>query len=101
MNTIQLALKGASDVLLAGLVFGVGLPVIYAIAMRALTVGGEMVTDADGRTHLQPTLLGRAIMVLLMAVIAGGVALGISIIVASGMGKVVTFDNVIPMFKDK
>jgi hypothetical protein len=40
-------------------------------------------------------------MVLLMAVIVGGVALGISIIVASGMGKVVTFDNVIPMFKDK
>lgn len=101
MNTIELALKGASSVLLAGLVFGVGLPVVYAVAMRALTIGGQMETAADGTTHLRPTALGRVLMIVLMAVIVGGVALGISIIVASGLGKVVTFEHVIPMFKDK
>ena len=47
MNTISLALKGASNVLFAGLVFGVGLPVIYALAMRALTIGASVDTNPD------------------------------------------------------
>lgn len=101
MNTIQLALKGASDVLLAGLVFGVGLPVVYALGMRVLTVGASAEVGPDGQTRLRPTALGRTLMVLLMAFIIGGVALGISIIVASGMGKVVSFEHVIPTFVDK
>ena len=101
MNTIQLALKGASQVLLAGLAFGVGLPVIYAVAMRVLTVGATQETAADGSTRLHPTALGRTLMLLLMAVIIGGVALGITIIVASGLGKVVSFEHVIPLLVDK
>ena len=39
MNTISLALKGASNVLFAGLVFGVGLPVIYALVKRRELLG--------------------------------------------------------------
>lgn len=101
MNTISLALKGASNVLFAGLVFGVGLPVIYALAMRALTIGASVDTDPDGAPRLHPTASSKAITALLLAVIVGGVALGITIIVASGLGKVVTFDHVIPMLVDK
>ncbi|MCA0335406.1 MAG: hypothetical protein LCH66_00825 [Actinobacteria bacterium] len=101
MNTLELALKGASNVLYAGLTFGVGLPVIYALAMRLLTIGGTTETDANGAVHLRPTARGKALMALLMAVIIGGVALGITIIVASGMGKVVSFEHVIPVLVDK
>ena len=101
MNTISLALKGASNVLFAGLVFGVGLPVIYALAMRALTIGASVDTDPDGTPRLHQTASSKAITALLLAVIVGGVALGITIIVASGLGKVVTFDHVIPMLVDK
>lgn len=101
MNTIELALKGASKVLMAGLTFGVGLPVIYAIAMRVLTIGATTDADPDGTVRLHPTPLGMALMALLMAVIIGGVALGITIIVASGLGKVVSFEHVIPVLVDK
>ena len=100
MNTISLALKGASNVLFAGLVFGVGLPVIYA--------GHEGADHRRQRRHrprrhapAAPDRLSKAIAALLLAVIVGGVALGITIIVASGLGKVVTFDHIIPMLVDK
>lgn len=101
MNTLNLALQGAGRVLMAGLVFGVGLPVIYALGMRALMLGATSTTDAAGKTVYRPTALGKALTVLLMAVIVGGVALGITIIVASGLGKAVSFEHVIPLLVDK
>jgi hypothetical protein len=101
VSTISLALSGGLSVLIAGLFFGVGLPVIYAVAMRALTIGASSEVGADGTTTLRPTALGRTLMVLLMAVIIGGVALGITIIVASGLGKTVSFEHVIPLLVDK
>lgn len=101
MNTISLALSGASKVLMAGLTFGVGLPVIYAIAMRALTLGAATDVGPDGKAVLRPTALGKGLAALLMLFIIGAVALGITIIVASGMGKVVSFEHIIPILVDK
>ncbi|HPB71984.1 MAG TPA: hypothetical protein PLX71_03300 [Phycicoccus sp.] len=101
MNTISLALNGAGRVLMAGLAFGVGLPVIYALAMRILTLGAATVVDPDGKAVLRPTPLGKAIAALLMLAIVGGVALGITIIVAAGLGKAVSFEHVIPLLVDK
>ena len=44
MNTVWLALEGAGNVLLAGLVLGAGLPAIFAMGIRALSWGsGTMV----------------------------------------------------------
>ncbi len=101
MNTLSLALNGAGRVLMAGLVFGVGLPVTYAVAMRALTLGAHTEVDSDGRSVLHPTVLGKVLAGLLMLVIVGGVALGITIIVATGLGKEVSFEHVIPLLVDK
>ena len=98
MRSLELALQGAGKVLLAGLVFGAGLPVVYALAMRALTVGSVEI-DAEG--HPRHSLLGRALATLLVAVVIGGVVLGLVMIVASGFGKVVSFEHVVPAVVDK
>ena len=43
MDNVNLALEGASAVLLAGLVFGAGLPVVYAIGpARPHHRGGDL-----------------------------------------------------------
>lgn len=101
MNSIELALQGAGRVLLAGLVFGAGLPVLYALAMRALTVGSSTVAEADGAIRHRASVLGRAVSLLLIGVIVTGVVLGLVLIVAAGFGKTVSFEHIIPTIVDK
>lgn len=100
MNQIELALRGGWNVLTAGLMFGAGLPILFALAVRALALGAEQ-TNADGTTSFHPSPAGRAIAGLLFVVLVGAVALGITLIVASGFGKAVDFSNVIPVIVDK
>ena len=101
MRSIQLALVGAFDVLVAGLLFGAGLPVVYALAMRALTVGSSTTVDDSGALHHRPSAIGRTLSGLLIAVIVLGIVLGLVLIVASGFGKTVSFESIIPTFVDK
>lgn len=103
MRSIELALQGAASVLFAGLIFGAGLPVVYALAMRALVTGSTETEDASGHTTVHHTVLGRAVAGALLAVIVGAVALGITMIAASGFGKTVSFsgDGILPTIVDK
>jgi hypothetical protein len=101
MTSIELALQGAGRVLFAGLFFGAGLPVVYALALRALTIGATTSVDAEGGITVRPAIGGRILSGLLVAVVVGGVALGLAMIVASGMGKTVSFEHIIPTFVDK
>ncbi|MBK6886668.1 MAG: hypothetical protein IPH03_09615 [Tetrasphaera sp.] len=101
MRSLELAFQGGSKVLMAGLAFGAGLPVIYALAMRLLTLGATQAVDTDGRTHTTYTPMGKALAAVLMLIIAGAIALGITMIAASGMGKAVSFDHIIPTIVEK
>ena len=101
MNSIELALSGASRVLVAGLVFGAGLPFVYALAMRCLTIGATTAAGSDGAISLRPSLVGRVLAALLIAVVLGGVVLGLVMIVASGQGNTVSFDGLIPTIVPK
>lgn len=101
MNSIELALQGAGRVLIAGLLFGAGLPVVYALAMRALTLNSTTVAEADGTIRYRPSALGKVLALLLIAVIVGGVVLGLVMIVASGFGKTVSFEHIIPTIVDE
>ena len=101
MTSIQLALEGAARVLFAGLVFGAGLPFVYALAMRCLTIGATTSADATGAIRIRPTIVGKALAVLLIAFVVGGVVLGLVMIVASGQGEVVRFDGIIPTIVPK
>lgn len=91
MDNLRLALQGGWNVLSAALVFGAGMPILYALAIRALATGASTEVDADGRVHAQASMTGRVIAGLIALVVLIIIALGITLIAASGFGKVVQF----------
>lgn len=77
------------------LVLGAGLVAVFAVGVRVL-VPDEGTGDAHGtasRTH-SPARVGLATLCFL--VVALGVALGLTYIVAAGQGKVLSFDHGYP-----
>ncbi|CCH77991.1 conserved exported hypothetical protein [Nostocoides japonicum T1-X7] len=98
MNSLSLALEGVWKVLAAGLVLGAGLPVVFALGVRALAFaeGGEAEDS-----HAEPHPIGRVLAVICFAVVAIGIILGITYIVASGFGKTISFEHVWPTIVDK
>lgn len=101
MNTIELVLKGASNVLFAGLVFGAGLPFVYAVALRVLTIGSVDYAAADGTIRSRPRVSSRVFAGVLIAVVIGGIVLGLVLIVASGFGMAVSFESFPPSIVEK
>ncbi len=83
MNNIGLALEGAGQVLFVGILLGAGLPVIFALGIRALSygVGGA----ADIEAH-EPHLIGKVLAGLCFAVVIAAVLAGVGAIVMSGFG---------------
>jgi len=101
VNTLKLLAEGASQVFVAGLVFGAGLPLVYAVALRVLTIGSTSYADATGEVHSRPRLSSRVFAGLLIAVVVAGIVVGLMIIVATGFGKEVSFENIYPTIVDK
>jgi hypothetical protein len=84
IDNLQFAFDGAWRVLLVSLVFGAGLPLVYAIGIRSLAWGAG--GDAE-LSHARPNPFGKVLAGLCLAVVLAGVALGITIIAATGFGK--------------
>lgn len=102
MHNISLALGGAWKVLLYGLLLGAGLPALFAVGLRALSWGtGHGRQGQDGTAVAAPHPAGRAVAVLCFAVVAAVALTGIAIIIASGLGKSISFEHVVPTFVDK
>jgi hypothetical protein len=101
VNTLNLILQGASKVFVAGLVFGAGLPFVYAVALRVLTIGSTSYADATGEIHSTPRMSSRLFAGLLIAVVVAGVVVGMMIIVATGFGKEVSFEHIYPTIVEK
>jgi hypothetical protein len=93
MNNVTLALDGAWKVLLTSLLLGARLPVIFALGVRAraFAAGGH----AD-RPSTERRPIGNVLAALCLVVVLAGVALGITIVVASGFGKAVSFQHIYP-----
>lgn len=98
MNSLTLALQGGWKVLLAGLLLGAGLPAVFALGVRALAMG--VGGDAEV-VHARPRSVGKVLAGLCFAVVVAGVGLGILTIVASGFGKVVSYEHIYPVLQDK
>ncbi len=98
MNSLVLALQGGWKVLLVGLVFGAGLPAVFAAGVRAMAwgTGGEAEVSSA-----RPHPAGRALAGIAFAVVLAGILVGLAMIVASGFGKVVSFEHVYPTIVDK
>ncbi|MCU1537624.1 MAG: hypothetical protein JWP82_1975 [Humibacillus sp.] len=101
MHNIALALDGAWRVLLAGLVLGAGLPAVFALGIRSLAIGDAHAgMDSPPDTH-HPSALGRVLATVCFAVVIAAIVLGITFVVASGVGKELSFAHGYPTLQDK
>jgi hypothetical protein len=97
MHTVTLAFQGGWKVLLAGLILGAGLPAVFAFGVRSMAYGqgGDAEVHAVGAVPA-PHLVGRAIGLLCFVIVLAAVALGITYVVATGFGRMLSFTHVYP-----
>jgi amino acid permease len=97
----SLFLQDIWKVLLYSLILGAGLPVIYALGVRASalgTVGADGAETADLRRR---HLLGKTAAGVCFAVVLAGIGLGLAYIWASGHGDQLSFEHGYPTFVPK
>lgn len=99
MDTVSLVLDSVWKVLLVGLLLGAGLPALFAVGVRGLAIGSGH-ESADGTVH-KPNPLGNVLAAVSFLIVIAAVALGIVIIVASGFGFQISFDNIYPTLVSK
>ena len=102
-HNLSLALQAAWRVLLVGLILGAGLPTLFALGVRCLAwgAGGDAEVHADGAAGPKAQPLGMVLGYVCFAIVLLGVGLGITYIVASGFGKMLSFEHVYPTIVDK
>ena len=103
MHNLGFALDGAWRVLLAGLILGAGLPILFALGIRSLAwgTGGDAEVHETGVTGPTPRPAGKALAWTLFTIVVLGVLLGITFIVATGFGKTVSFEHIYPTIVPK
>jgi hypothetical protein len=99
----SLFLEAAGQVALVAVFLGAGLPVLFALGVRsfavARTAGGA--ADGAGTDHgLRQSLL-RAGGILCFVLVVAAVAVGLTVIIATGFGQEVSFEHVVPTFVPK
>ena len=92
--------EAAWRVTIAGLIFGAGLPALFAVGVRSTVLASGAGERLGVHTALSPGV-NRALGIVCFALVLIGVVLGIMIIVAAGLGKAVTFDHVFPTLQAK
>jgi hypothetical protein len=95
-------MKSIGQILLVAGIFGVGLPLIFSLGIRASAwgAGGDAEVEPGG-VVARPHALGRVLAVICFAVVIVAVALALTYIIATGFGKVLDFSNVFPQIVDK
>lgn len=95
---LGLFLSSIWKVLAVSLIIGAGLPALFALGVRSMAygVGGDAEVD-----HAPAHPVGKAMAILCFAVVLAAVALGITIIVAGGFGKSVSFEQLYPTLVEK
>lgn len=99
LHNLGLLFDAAWKVLAVGLLLGAGLPALFALGIRSMAYGVGGAAEID--TTASPHPVGRALGILCFAIVAAAVLLGITIIVASGFGKSVSFEHIFPVLVDK
>jgi hypothetical protein len=97
----SLFVHDAWKVLLYSLLLGAGLPVVYAVGVRSLALGTAVGEGGDVVTGVGRRRLGRVVAAACFLAVLAGVALGLTYVVASGEGKMLSFDHVYPTLVPK
>jgi hypothetical protein len=102
MDNLRFALEGGWKVLWVGLILGAGLPLVFAVGIRSLALGTAGATTGTGSGSSQePHPIGKVLAAICFLAVVVAVALGITVIVAAGFGKVVSFEHVFPTLVPK
>jgi hypothetical protein len=99
-ETLKLVFEAAWNVLWVGIVLGAGLPLMFALGVRAMAP--TTITGPDGTTStVAGPSWGKVVAVLCFLVCLYGVVTGIMVIVGGGQGKIVEFHNLFPTLVPK
>nr|NLD41832.1 hypothetical protein [Actinomycetales bacterium] len=101
METLVATLSGAGQVLLASLVFGVGLPTVFALGIRAYGWGTGQMRTGDEDVDPARRVLGRVLLWICLAVVILGLLAGLAVIISSGLGMDLHFDGIAPVLTPK
>lgn len=96
---LALFFAAAGQVALVAVLLGAGLPALFAVGVRSFAVAGNS-ADA-GRSGGVPVPVLRSFGVLCFAIVITAVAIGLTIIIATGFGQQVSFEHIIPTFVEK
>lgn len=94
----SLLLTAAGKVLAVSLLVGAGLPALFALGVRSMAYGAGGDAEVD---HAAPQPLGRLLGIAIFALVLAAIVSGIAIVVASGLGKAVSFEHLYPTFVPK
>ncbi len=86
-------------VLIYSLILGAGLPVVYALGVRASALGTVAVEGAEGGEAAGPRrrrLLGKAAAGVCFTIVLAGIGVGLAYIWASGHGDQLSFEHTYP-----
>ncbi|MFT4010147.1 MAG: hypothetical protein QM655_08915 [Nocardioidaceae bacterium] len=93
----DLFMKAAWQVVVAGLVLGVGLPFVFALGARQLALTEPDETgNAPGGSGARLALAGLCFLIVALAI-----AVGLTVILAGGFGKAVSFEHIYPTLVPK
>jgi hypothetical protein len=99
----DLFVEAAWKVAVYGLILGAGLPAVFAVGVRSTVLANQThaSTSSLGVTSSVPSTVNRVVGVVCFVIVVVAVALGISLIIAAGLGKEVSFEHVYPTFVPK
>lgn len=95
---LQLFGNAISQVLIGAIVFGAGLPALFAVGIRSMAVAAGGTAETS---HANPKPAMKVVGYLCFAVVLLGIALGLAIILSSGFGYQVSFQHGFPTFVKK
>jgi hypothetical protein len=102
MKVFPLFLEAAAQVAVIALVLGAGLPALFAVGVRSFTLASAQPNGRGAASESRiPAPLLRVLGVLCFAVVVLALAIGLTIIIATGFGQEVSFANIIPTFVPK
>lgn len=88
-------------ILLYSLLLGAGLPVVYALGVRSLALGGDGSGAAEVQANPARNPLGTVLAAICFLVVIVGVVVGLTYVVAAGKGEQLSFSHVYPTIVPK
>lgn len=100
----NLFVDAAWQVAVVGLILGAGLPALFAVGVRS-TVMANHAHDGSaspiGVTSSVSPTVKRVVGVICFVVVVAAVVIGITVIIAAGLGKEVSFEHIYPTIVPK